>query len=208
MDHAASVLAKDMMGCRFAYGQSDEYSFLATDFERHESQQWFGGGIQKIASISASVFTAAFNSRYQRPDKVAVFDARVFTLPSEDEVLNYFIWRQKDAERNSLNMLASCHISHQKLMNMNSEQRHDLLHRHGENWNNWPTAFKRGRVIRKMQRERDIIFTHKKTKQEITQHITETYWAPDLEIPVFTANREYLLDLTHYGSYDTGCVIR
>jgi tRNA(His) 5'-end guanylyltransferase len=62
MDEGALAICAEMMGCRFAYGQSDEYSFLATDFETYQSEPWFGGNIQKIASVSASIFTAAFNS--------------------------------------------------------------------------------------------------------------------------------------------------
>ena len=34
LDQAALFLCKEMIGCRFAYGQSDEYSFLLTDFEK------------------------------------------------------------------------------------------------------------------------------------------------------------------------------
>ena len=33
LDAAALHLCHEMIGCRFAYGQSDEYSFLLTDFE-------------------------------------------------------------------------------------------------------------------------------------------------------------------------------
>jgi tRNA(His) 5'-end guanylyltransferase len=61
MDAGAFAVCSEMMGCRFAYDQSDEYSFLATDFESFQSEAWFNGNVQKIASIAASIFTAAFN---------------------------------------------------------------------------------------------------------------------------------------------------
>ena len=38
MDEGALAICAEMMGCRFAYGQSDEYSFLATDFETYQSE--------------------------------------------------------------------------------------------------------------------------------------------------------------------------
>ncbi len=41
----------------------------------------------------------------------AMFDARVFNIP-EDEIANYFIWRQQDATRNALQMLGQCIFSH------------------------------------------------------------------------------------------------
>ena len=38
-------------------------------------------------------------------DKSAYFDSRAFNIPKE-EVVNYFLFRQKDWERNSLSMYA------------------------------------------------------------------------------------------------------
>jgi tRNA(His) guanylyltransferase len=192
MDAAAMSLCGAAMGCRLAYGQSDEYSFLLTDFDRHESEPWFGGGVQKIVSVAASIFTAEFNRAFSSKRGPAYFDARAFTIPNADEVENYFIWRQQDAERNSLNMLASCHFSHKMLHDKGGSERHDLLHSVGVNWNDQPTAFKRGRVIRKQQRHRTVQWTHKKTGQEHSQEIEESYWAVDSEIPVFTRDRSFL----------------
>src|ERR1035441_7530380 len=48
LDAAALSLCSEMMGCQFAYGQSDEYSFLLTDFDKDDSEMWFNGNIQKI----------------------------------------------------------------------------------------------------------------------------------------------------------------
>jgi tRNA(His) guanylyltransferase len=191
MDTAASALCKQAMGCRLAYGQSDEYSFLLTDFERHETEPWFGGGVQKIASVSASIFTAAFGRAFGG-DKVANFDSRVFTVPSWPEVENYFIWRQQDATRNSIQMLSSCHFSHKELMNKNTSVQQDMLHSKGINWNDCAVAFKRGRVVRKMHRDREVTWTHKKTGAVTRQTINESFWGVDSEIPVFTRDRSYL----------------
>jgi len=142
MDAGAQAVCSEMMGCRFAYGQSDEYSFLATDFDSFQSEAWFNGNVQKIASIAASISTSAFNlmrlsqtlERGIKPDgpqlrslMTATFDARAFVIPSRSEVENYFVWRQQDAIRNSLNMLASCHYSHRELHNVSTSDRHELL---------------------------------------------------------------------------------
>ena len=61
LDQAAMLLCQEMIGCRFAYGQSDEYSFLLTDFEKENAPLWFDGNVQKIVSVSASLFTGRFN---------------------------------------------------------------------------------------------------------------------------------------------------
>ncbi|MBI2688351.1 MAG: hypothetical protein HYX27_18770 [Acidobacteria bacterium] len=147
LDQAALFVSTQMAGFAFAYGQSDEYSFLMTDFGRDDSRMWLDGSVQKIASITASLFTAGFHRSYAEPG-FAAFDARVFIIPNRREVERYFIWRQADAVRNSLNMLASAYYTHAELLNKSTAEKHDLLHAKGENWAKWPADFKRGRVVR------------------------------------------------------------
>lgn len=208
MDFAAMALAKEMMGCKFAYGQSDEYSFLFTDIEKEESEMWFSGNIQKIASVAASIFTANFNYRWSEvvgsaqkgrlgPPVVvpAMFDARVFVIPSRTDVKQYFIWRQLDATRNSLNMLARCHFSHKELHGKGSSDMHELLHTKSVNWNNQPIPFKRGRVICRQLKDRDVSFTHKKTKEVVKKTINELAWVVDEKIPAFPRDHSYLESL-------------
>ena len=170
LDQAALHLCKEMIGCRFAYGQSDEYSFVLTDFEREDASLWFDGNVQKIVSVSASVFGAVF-SRAFPSDKIAAFDSRVMVIPRRSEVENYFLWRQLDASANSLNMLASAHYSHEELVNKTSNEKHDLLHAKGINWARQPADFKRGRAV-----VRD----------------PEGQWRVDLEIPIFNREPGYL----------------
>ena len=159
-----------MIGCRFAYGQSDEYSFLLTDFEREDAALWFDGNVQKIVSVSASLFTAAFNRAFE-PDKPAAFDSRVMVISQRSEVENYFLWRQLDASANSLNMLASAHFSHEELASRSTAEKHDMLHSKGVNWAKQGTDFKRGRAIRRDSAEG---------------------WVVELEVPIFNRQRKYL----------------
>ena len=124
-------LCKNIMGAKLAYCQSDEISILITDYDRLTSEAWFNKNIQKICSVSSSMATAYFNSYIQGLDKypsskIALFDARCFVLPKED-VCNYFIWRQKDAIRNSINSLGQKHFSHKELQNKSTEQVKKLL---------------------------------------------------------------------------------
>lgn len=165
LDQAAVALSREMDGFALAYGQSDEYSFLLTDFRRDDSRMWFEGSIQKIASVSASVFTAAFARAWEGP--TATFDARVFSIPQRDEVEKYFVWRQLDASRNSLNMLASAHYSHEELVGKSDRDKHELLFAKGQNWAKHPADFKRGRAV-------------------------TPGGAIDREIPIFTRDRAWL----------------
>lgn len=130
--------AKEIQGFICAYHQSDEVSFLFTDTNHEDSQIWFDGKIDKINSVTASLFTYHFNYSFwyesNRPEmRPAVFDCRCFSVPKED-VSNYFLWRMKDYHRNSINMQASQYFSHSFLMGKNSNSKLDLLADEGQSW--------------------------------------------------------------------------
>ncbi len=171
LDQAAIGLCQEMIGCRFAYGQSDEYSFLLTDFEKENAALWFDGNVQKMVSVSASLFTAYFN-RALPSDKIAAFDARVLLISRREEVQKYFLWRQLDASANSLNMLASAHYSHSELVGKSNTEKHEMLHAKGVNWAKQPPDFKRGRVV--------------------LRTADGNGWGTDIAIPVFNRDTEYL----------------
>src|SRR5262249_28462896 len=104
LDTVAAELCREIPGTVFAYVQSDEISVLTVDFDSTGTQPWFDGEVQKMVSLSAAIATAALNAR--RPGRPATFDARVFTIADPVEVANYFVWRQRDAVRNSIAMAA------------------------------------------------------------------------------------------------------
>lgn len=96
--------------------------------------------------------TAKFNSvfNYDRDPsqmKMAFFDARVFIIPDPIEVENYFIWRQKDATRNSIQMQAQSLYSDKQLNGKSQADQQEMIYEKGQNWNNLPDGFKRGRTI-------------------------------------------------------------
>lgn len=129
----ATVLAcKEIGNCKFAYHQSDEISFLLTDYDNLESQQWFGGKIQKICSVAASIYTNCFSMC--NDIGYPTFDARVFSLPKE-EVGNYFWWRYQDALRNSINALAQSLYSHKELQGMSCNQVSQMIF---DDYSEWP----------------------------------------------------------------------
>lgn len=174
MDSTALALCREIQGSCFAFTQSDEISVLLTDFTKIDTAAWFDGNLQKMVSVSAAIATAAFNRHAANLGKepCAMFDSRAFTIPDPVEVENYFVWRQKDAERNSIQMLAQSVASHRELHGKNIAEQQDIIHAAGDNWNNHPAGFKRGRVIR----------------------YETPAWLID-EPPIFTADRNYLSGL-------------
>jgi tRNA(His) guanylyltransferase len=178
LDRATIDLCMEISGAQFAYVQSDEVSVLITDFSKPETEAFFDGNLQKIVSVSASILTASFNEYMRRilPEfgytNKAVFDCRVFTISDPTEVENYFIWRQNDWTRNSLQAVAQSLYSHKELHGKKHNDLHEMLFQKGVNWNNYSNEEKRGRVIR----QRDF----------------DTYWVADRDTPIFTQDRSYL----------------
>lgn len=168
MQLTAYAVAGAMQGCRLAYVQSDEISFLLIDYHTIQSEPWFDYRVNKMTSIAASVATRVFGEKIGKPCE---FDARFFNLP-ENDVCNYFVYRQRDAERNSLNMLAQAHYSQKELLRCNAMDMHEMLHRKGVNWANLPEHYKRGWAI-----HRDA----------------EGYWIPGA--PEFSKDRNYIESL-------------
>jgi tRNA(His) guanylyltransferase len=134
MTTAAAAVAEEAQGCVAAYVASDEASFLLIDYATLTTEAWFGYVKSKIESAAASTMTLNFHlARRDRGTKLATFDARAFNIPRE-EVVNYFVWRMKDWERNSLQMLCQSLFSHKELQNKNAAAMHEMLHGIGRNW--------------------------------------------------------------------------
>lgn len=142
---AAERTAGEMQGFKACYLQSDEASFLLTDYDTLHTEPWFGYVKSKLESITASIFTLAYNDRVLRTGEKwrdAHFDARAFNLPRE-EVVNYFLWRCRDWERNSISMCAHTFYSTKQMFGKPCSQLHEMLHDKGFNWATQTTARER-----------------------------------------------------------------
>jgi len=187
MINVASYLTHHIQGAVVSYTQSDEVSVLLKDWNAFETQQWFGGKIQKMASVSAAMASTAFYASFEYlqesipyyPDR-PLFDARVFNVPFED-VVNYFIWRQKDAMRNSVNMLGQYYFSHSQLQGKSIDEVKYMLKNVGP-WEELSIAQQRGLCIEK------------------TSFISSRPANIDEEIPIFTEDRKFIQKWL--GDYD------
>lgn len=215
MWRTAEELCKQIAGVKLAYIQSDEISLLLTNDDTIETQPWFDNNLQKLVSISASIATLEFNKALSHETEAfrvklleetycedqwvqertyhdalwnAQFDARAFVLPPS-EVINYFIWRQQDATRNSIQIVAQSLYSHKELMNKNTAQMQDMIHEKGVNWNDYPTYYKRGLCVIKQPSITEVtVYADEKEIATIIRH----QWKQDDNIPIFTKDREYI----------------
>lgn len=186
MQFTALKLCEEVQNVKLGYTQSDEITLVLTDFDQLNSAQWFDGNLNKIISVAAGIATAEFNKQWMlkalehmpantRAEtiidslKSAVFDARPIVVSDPWEAFNQVLWRQNDASKNSLQMLARSLYPHKELQSVNAKGLHDMIHAAGENWNDQPTDCKRGAFIVK----------------------TDIGWEIDREGPILSQDKNY-----------------
>lgn len=186
MTVTARGMCAHMQNAELAYTQSDEISILLRDWDKHETEQWFDAKVQKIVSVAAAMATGFFNyhlyHKFQEMEPswfgdIPLFDARVFNLPKE-EVANYFIWRQQDASRNSVQMLGRHFFSAKQMHGKSNSDVQDMLMAMDTpvNWNDLPTWMKRGSCIIPNPNSFD----------------SSAAYVKDEDIPIFTQDRNYI----------------
>jgi tRNA(His) guanylyltransferase len=188
MVSTALELLKEIQGSKCAYVQSDEISILIIDFDKLTTDAWFDYNIQKMVSVSAGIASATF-TRYI--DKIGIFDSRVFNIPKE-EVCNYFIWRQQDWVRNSIQMLAQHYFSAKELHGKNQPAMHEMLYTKNVNWADQHPRWKNGTFLNVMDGgilvDETIIFTQ-------NRDVIENYLIPIEQQP--SGNWHLLSHLYH-----------
>jgi tRNA(His) guanylyltransferase len=207
MNAVAVALCEQISGAQFAFAQSDEVSLLVTDFQSNQTEAWFDNSQSKMESLSASIATVAFNrsrlTRLVRQQGVeameaqtawAAFDSRAFLVPDINEVANTFLWRQQDATRNSIQMVAQAHFGHHELEGMSTDQMQEKLwQERGINWNDIAPMLKRGRFIEKQTVTSDVEYTDKNTgEKQVAHNVKRSHWVV-VEPPVFTQCRDWLM---------------
>lgn len=181
MQHVTHYLVEET-GALIGYTQSDEIS-LVWYTDSTKKQVFFDGKIQKMVSVLASMATAKFNSLVPEllPSKegtLALFDCRVWQVPTKIEAVNMFLWREQDATKNSISMAASEYYSHKQLHKCNGAQKQEMLFKKGINWNAYPSYFKRGSYFQRSRKE--TAFTIDEIAKLPPQHQAHT--EPDLKV--------------------------
>ncbi|WP_291723322.1 tRNA(His) guanylyltransferase Thg1 family protein [Bernardetia sp.] len=129
----------------YGYTESDEISLL---FSHDETV--FNRKTRKYNSILAGEASAKFSLLL---NDLAAFDCRISQLPTKEDVVDYFRWRNEDAFRNALNahcywMLRkdgfSAKEATQTLEGKSVADKNELLFSYGINFNDLPNWQKRG----------------------------------------------------------------
>ena len=193
MQKTMEALCNDIQGAVFGYTQSDEITIVLCDYKTLETSAWFDNRLEKLCSVGASKASRYFNKffmeiveekistdeslseklrdKYRSRYFTADFDCRAFNIPKE-EVCNCVIWRQNDAEKNSIQSLAQSLYSHKELNGLKCNQlQNKMFTEKGVNWSELPTYCKRGSACIKDNNGK---------------------WFIDYDMPILKENRDYL----------------
>lgn len=94
MVHVAETLLTQFNGV-YVFTESDEISLLLD-----KNYNAFDRELEKLVSLTASTASVAFS---QKSGLTGHFDSRIWVGTTESKVVDYFRWRQSDAERCALN---------------------------------------------------------------------------------------------------------
>lgn len=186
-------LCKNIQGAVFGYTQSDEISIVLIDYQTYETDAWMKYRLEKICSIGGSMASRFFNknfiknvellksenkfenvvelAKYERKIFTADFDCRAFNVPKED-VCNCILWRQQDAEKNSVQMLAQSLYTYKELDKISVKMlQNKMFTEKGVNWNELAVPKKRGTACKKDENNK---------------------WFIDYNMPILKEDREYV----------------
>lgn len=151
------------------YTQSDEITLLWYEPSPLKTA-WFDGRVLKMTSILAAMGTQFFNEALQclmttrglqlcdaeaaqlrsMLDHRPLLDARVWNVPSKQEAVNAFIWRERDARKNSISSAAAAYFSPKQLDGKSSFERVEMLKSISIYWEHYPLWCKYGSYFRRV----------------------------------------------------------
>jgi tRNA(His) 5'-end guanylyltransferase len=173
MGDVAKALCQEVQGAQLAYIQSDEISILVHTYRRLSTTPWVDNDLQKIVSLTAGIASSAMTLKSESVFghvKRAIFDSRAFVLP-EAEVANYFVWRQKDAIRNSINGWGQHCFSQKQIHGTSTLELTEMCRQLGKPWESLPEWQQNGACC---------------------YHQDGIGWNFDEQLPIFTTDRHYV----------------
>lgn len=193
-------MCKETGCCLFGYTQSDEISLLLYD-KGADTEAWFGNNVQKLCSICAGLSSVSFNRHfreivtngwetlteeqqltYSKKFDKAVFDCRVFNIP-QHEITNYFICRQQDAIRNSVQSLAQKYYNQSELEKCGRQKQLEMIKAKGDDWESYALMYRHGIACIKVPTVINGGTPFEATRKK---------WVFEHDLPIFTEDAKYV----------------
>lgn len=217
MQDTMKYLCENIQGCVLGYTQSDEITLVLVDYQDKDSCAWFDNNIQKMASVSASMATFAFNRAFQSEINQYEWDWRTSLTPqsvSIQEANTKYVNTLKQAARKGAMFdsrvftlpkeeVVNCLIWRQQDATRNSIQsvgQANFSHKelHGKNCSDIQDM-----LMLEKNNNWNNYPTHLKRgsccvkkpfiiNKDTEQEAIRNKWVIDTEIPIFTQDKEYI----------------
>lgn len=174
MNETTQYLCKNIQNAVFGFTQSDEISIYIKPCDER-TQPWFDARVSKMTSIAASMASTYFLralihntlsnnestdmmcgkefdwEEYIPNHDLLQFDCKVWNVPSQTEVEDWFVYRQRDCIRNSKSQFAQAYLSHKELLNLSCDDMISKVENEkGMIWSELPEGLKYGRFTQKI----------------------------------------------------------
>lgn len=178
------------------YTQSDEITLILYSSSR-KSSIYNDGKKQKILSKLTAKCVNFFNEKRKdflpNHNKTAVFDCRIYQVPTLNDACSQLLWREIDASRNSILMLAQSLFSHKEIQKLNTnELQNKMFLEKNINWSDLDPYLKKGTYIKRVKTEREFTSEEisnlpKKHKAHTNSNlIIERSIIKEIEYPIFS----------------------
>lgn len=178
------------------YTQSDEITLVLYSDDR-KSAIYNDGKKQKILSKLTGKCVSYFNEKRSEylptHNRIANFDCRIYQTPSLHDACVQLLWRENDATKNSISMLAQSLFPHKQLQNLNGNEMQDkMMLEKGVNWNDLPVKYKRGTYVKRIKTSKPFTVEELATlppKHQAHKNpdlVIERSVIKEIELPIFS----------------------
>lgn len=190
----------EQTGAIVGYTQSDEITLIWYLPENALQQYIFGGRYQKMCSTLSAIATAFFNANLEKylPSKVGSlpsFDARVWQVPTLHDAYLSLLWRERDAIKNSITMVALSKFPHNTLQNVNGSVKKAMLREIGDPWENYDSCYRKGSYFKRVHEMRALTDEEKSRIPEKFRNdeLVERHPVKQVEFPEMNKTDEFLV---------------
>ena len=192
-------------GAIFGFQYSDSFIFILRNDRSFEDVPWYQNKVQEIVGIVSSMISVNFFKNLILEDDIsglegdAIFYAKIFALPSLNEVVNYLIWNQQLCMGDAIFRAAQAEVTNQYgkseafkiLNNKKLDEKLDILQEKCqiEYETYYPATFRHGIAAYKVPK---LINT-------MEGNVHKTKWTTNSNLPNFNKDKNFLTNIIQTG---------
>jgi tRNA(His) 5'-end guanylyltransferase len=119
------------------------------------SEYMYNGRYQKMCSTLAALASSYFNTWLpdlipEKFDCMPTFDCRAWQVPTLHDAYLTLLWRERDAIKNSISMVAQARFKHSALQHVGSIAKKEMLKEIGDPWEAYESCYRKGSYFKRV----------------------------------------------------------